>query len=212
MKNKLLKGPSFLRMKWFFLACIPLLFCLTLTRQLHAETLKSDDFAIQIGITPTPKPFTPKIQVGFPDSRDTKPLEISLSTNLIDYGPLNPTNPIKRQLNISIDAGSSHGFSLFAFEDHPLRLDENIIPDTTCDTGSCTQKNKASWINPFTFGLGFSFDDKAYQQFADFSNHEIMEKIEPGKMIIKLNINQNQPLAKDKNYENSLIFLVLPKY
>lgn len=194
------------------LLCLALVLTITFTQSLYAETFKSTDFTIQIGITPTPTPFKPIIQIGFIDSQNAKPLEISLSTDLIDYGPLSPTNPIKRQLSISVDPGSSHGFSLYSFEDHPLRLDENIIPDTTCDTGSCNEKKKGPWTNPFTFGLGYSFDDQSYKQFADTSNKESMQAIDPGKMIVKLNINQNQPLAKDKNYENNLIFLMLPKF
>lgn len=177
-----------------------------------AQTSKSNRFTIQTGITPQPTPFKPIIQSGFPDNDNILPIRLTISSDLIGYGTINPTNPIKRKISISVDSGSAGETRLFAFANHPLQEGDNNIPDTTCDDGACNQKNPSTWNNPLTFGLGFSSDDINYRQFADDLTGEKMVTISPADLTIKLNVSQNQPIPADKHYENTLIFLAIPKY
>lgn len=183
-----------------------------ITDEVQGATSKSSEFTIETGITPTPKPLQSLVQTGFIHTQSAKPLRITITPDIIDYGPITPTNPIKRQLTISVDPGSSQGYRLFTFEDHPLAFEGTSIPDITCDDGSCSEKVPSIWINPFTFGLGFSFDDVLYQQFPDASKNEAMVMIPSGKMTIKLNVNQTQPLPSDKHYEHTITFLAVPKF
>ncbi|MBI2036681.1 hypothetical protein HYT17_03560 [Candidatus Microgenomates bacterium] len=159
-----------------------------------------------------PPPFQSSVQSGFAESTNGKPMRIASSANFVDYGPITPTNPIIRKISVSVDPGSSQGYQLLSSANHPLKLDDNIIPDTTCDNGACSEKIAAPFLNPFTFGLGFSLDGVNYRQLADRSKEEPMTAMPMGDLTIKLNVSQNQPLPKDKHYENTLIFLAIPKY
>lgn len=196
---------------------------LTQLEAVNAQMFRGDKFSIQSG---QPTSFEPIVQA------DSLEGYISLSTDLIDYGEITPTNPIKRQLTIllgSVGSKSSTGstgnytsptcstfstcpYSLYVFQDHPLTAEiddkEEIIPDTTCDNGTCTEKRTASWVNPFTFGLGFSFNDIFYQQFPDASKNEPPATILSQKIMVKLNVNQNQ---KKGSYTNTITFWVIPK-
>ncbi len=185
----------------------------------HAATIQSSQFIIQTNITPTPPPLQSSVQTGFINSQNGKPMRVAVSADFINYGPITPTNPIIRKINISVYPGSALGYQLLAFANHPLRseasplkLDDQTIPDTTCDNGSCSQNTPSIWVNPFTFGLGYSFDDVLYKQFADLSKNEPMVAILPQELTIKLNISQNEPLPKNKHYENTFVFLAIPKY
>ena len=178
--------------------------------------------------TPTPTPFQPQIQAGFDLGGKVDPLRLFLSTDLIDFGPLTATNPVKREITITLSGDIVGVYSLFTSQDHQLQTppsDENVaqtIPDTTCDNGSCTEKRTADWINPLTFGFGFriganrsenfSNGEPPYQQFPDLSQNESPIEIPPGTMTVKLNINKNQILPQGKNYANTIRFLVIPKY
>lgn len=195
-----------------FMSSLILLYASGIAKPTQAATVKSDEFVIETGITPTPTPFQPLVQTGFISARNAKPLRISVSSDLIDYGPITPTNHIKRNLTISVDPGSTHEYDLFTFANHPLTFEQTSIPDTTCDEGSCSENVPSIWINPFTFGLGFSFDDMFYQQFADVSKNEAMVAIPQGKIIIKLNVNQTQPLPSDKHYEHNVTFTAVPRF
>lgn len=194
-------------MKKFFLFFFLLLI---LTPQpTHAAVLRSKEFVLESGITPTPSPFQSKI------SRDeNNVLRISLSSDTISFGPLSATNPVKRKLTVSTDGNTSS--ILLVSENHPLQaapFDKGAaqeIADTTCDQGTCTEKTVSEWINPFTFGLGFSLDDKFYRQFPDSSKKESPLEIGPGTLFVKLNVNQAQVLAS-KNYKNTITFIAIPK-
>ena len=178
--------------------------------RIFAQDIKSDRFVLEKDITPTPSPFVSFMQTGFTDKN--KPIRLFLSSHLIDYGPITPTNHIKRTLKISLEGPDSYlGADLFAFQNHPPQQNQNIIPDTTCDDGTCSQNWKSIWINPFTFGIGFSFDDNHYQQFADTSKNESWESIPPDTITIKLNVSQNQPLSENEHYEHTINFVAVSK-
>src|SRR5688572_7648402 len=95
-------------MPLLFLIIFSFLFPLS---SIHAQTFKSREFTIQTGpeihitptptLTPIPTPFQTQIKP------DDTPFRLTLSSDLIDFGPLTATNPVKRELSISIDAGTT---------------------------------------------------------------------------------------------------------
>jgi len=185
-----LKRRRLARLKWYLLLVI--LSLPLFAQNAFAQTLKSSKFAIEQGVT------------GARVQTTATPITIALSTDFIDYGQLSPTNPIKREISIATEGTDK----LFVFQNHPLLAQINaaneIVPDTTCDSGGCTEFISTTWINPFTFGLGFSFDDRSYQQFADTPTASIT----PRKMTIKLNVNQTQKLG---SYTHTLTFWAIPR-
>ena len=99
--------------------------------------------------------------LGFEDSRADIFFSISSSGSIIDYGKLYPTNPITRDSRLSIDSLGSNGYSVFAFQDHPMTgiSANNIIPNTSCDRGLCSKTTPALWNDSLTYGLGYSCED-----------------------------------------------------
>lgn len=97
--------------------------------------------------TLTPSPTPPLIQ-SYGQS------EILVSDDFVQFGPLSPTNPVIRQLRFSISDGQ-FPFSLFQQMDHDLFNDPGqSIPATSCDNGSCSDKQASLWISTLTYGLG----------------------------------------------------------
>ena len=190
---------------------VQLLFILLLffpITSVSAATLKSpgnSGLILETNVTapPTPIPL---------QAIEKNEFRLKVSSDLIDFGPLTATNPSLRHLTLSVDPGYT-SYSLLAFENHPLSSpDGDIISDTTCDDGACTDKTASVWINPFTFGFGFSLYEKEYRQFPDAQAREQAISLPEGKLTLKLNINQSQQTQANKAYENKLIFLLIPKF
>jgi len=110
----------------------------------------------------TPKTLDTQIQSALPIpivTRETAPISFSLSTALIDFGPLSPNNPTLRTNTLSI-INTGTDYTIQASEDHPLKsMDNTVIADTTCDNGACSEQNEALWANNLTYGYGFRCDD-----------------------------------------------------
>lgn len=139
---------------------------------------------------------------------------------------------------ITVSTPSGHGYQIIASENHPLSISSGTtIPDTRCDSNSCSNSTSGPWINNDTFGFGFNaiginssavttgigtssiFSDSNYfRSFADISQQE------PGQTIM----TENKPV-KDHSarisykalisvvqtagfYQNSIIFTAIPIY
>ena len=110
-----------------------------------------------------------KVKTGFENLAATVPFSISLSSNLVDFGTLSPTNPIIRTVDLSINSLAAYGYSVLVFENEPLTTipptasnsataSKSFIPDTTCDFGACGTENAAAWTNALTYGFGYRCD------------------------------------------------------
>src|SRR3989344_9276939 len=85
-----------------------------------------------------------QVIVGFEDIKDVQSFSFLVSDRLVDYGPLTPTNPVSRTTDLVISKGSSRGYSIFSFEDRQLSdINNNSIPDTTCDSCTCSETTSA---------------------------------------------------------------------
>lgn len=151
-------------------------------------------------------------------------------TELIDFGPLSPGNPITRKASLSITAYQTN-YTVFAFEDHPLIESSGAsVPDTTCEDGQCNEATESPWTNTLTYGFGFRCDNtisssclgftqpNTYKQFTDYARQEKLEAIisdagntkeESAEITFRLNVSGTQ---KQGSYNNNITFIAVPNF
>lgn len=175
-----------------------------------------------------------KIEVGIDNATSTLPLSASLSSDLIDFGALTPTNPIIRTVDISVYSLSTYGYSVIAAQNHVLQQNPeasgDIIPNTTCDNGTCDGKNSAEWTNTLTYGFGYRCDNVTgvdcnsgffranfYKHFSNSSNSESFQSIMDGigsktkdiRLSYKINISGTQAQGI---YSNIITYIAIPNF
>ena len=175
-----------------------------------------------------------KVRTGFEKIASTLPFSVSLSSNLVDFGTLSPTNPILRTLTLSVYSLSAYGYSVIASEDHPLQISPDAsganIPDTTCDNGECSHDQAQEWINTLTYGFGYRCDNVTgfdcdssfsntnfYKHFADISNGQSSQSVMAGigsknkdvRLSYKVNISGNQAQGV---YTNIITYIAVPNF
>lgn len=168
-----------------------------------------------------------QVTAGFEEIEDNQPFSFSVSNTLIDYGLLTPTNPVSRTTDLIISKGSSRGYSVFAFANRQLSdVNNNSIPDTTCDNGTCSETSSAQWSGNLSFGFGYRCENsdssgctgdfsKAdyFKQFANDSKSKqyqaIINSFDSGKAKIEYKVNISNNQAKS-SYSNSITFIAIP--
>jgi len=171
-----------------------------------------------------------KVRSGFENTVSALPFSVSLSSDLVDFGSLSPTNPIIRTVDLSVYSLSSYGYSVLASEDHALKSEKGSIPDTTCDNGDCNQENASVWTNLLTYGFGYRCDNAAgidcdnsfsnskfYKHFADISNEQSSQSVMAGigsknkdvRLSYKVNISRNQA---EGIYNNTITYIAVPNF
>ena len=165
-------------------------------------------------------------KIYFDENYQDQPFSFSISNNLVDYGPLSPTNPVFRTTDLIVSKGSSGGYSVFAFANRQLSdANNNSIPDTTCDNGTCSEAFSGIWSGNLSFGFGYRckmetapcskdfLGENSFKQFADDSKSEAYQAIinssdsRKAKIEYKVNISNNQ--AKS-SYSNAITFIAIP--
>ena len=160
---------------------------------------------------------------------------LSLTSLDADFGVVDPTNPVIRTQRIRLQPGTSQGFNLLLYENHPLQTEnsQHFIPDTTCDDGKCTENTASLWENTLTYGFGFRCDSdnkeantcipefdhqQFYKQFADVARKESgaeLLRAESGVESVQARITYklNLPGTQAKGaYENTLVFIAAPRF
>lgn len=175
-----------------------------------------------------------KVRTGFENIASTLPFSVSLSSDLIDFGLLSPTNPIIRTVDLSVYSLSTSGYSIIASQDHPLQMNPNAsganIPNTTCDNGECSHENAQEWANTLTYGFGYRCDNVTgadcdssflkpnfYKHFADGSNTQPPQSVMSGigsknkdvRISYKVNISGNQAQG---TYANIITYIAVPNF
>ncbi len=131
---------------------------------------------------------------------------------------------------ISITTNGASGYSVYAFENHPLKNTNGneTIPDTTCDASDCDETTATSWTNPAQAGFGFNMsgDDIAadfvngnyFRQFADNEASESMQEI-MGSSSVALNrsatVTYKASMPGNQasgNYQTGIVFVAVPGY
>lgn len=160
---------------------------------------------------------------------------LSLAQSDVDFGQIDPTNPVIRTHSISLNTGNARGVSLFAYQNHPLQIPDTktTIPDTSCDDGRCTQAIASGWENTLTYGVGFRCDNESdaspvcarefanpqnYRQFADVSHKESGIQVlstthgrNPlnARLTYKVNVPGTQPAGR---YTNAFVLIASPTF
>lgn len=189
---------------------------------------------LDLSLTPPPREKTPLRETEAKAEAKVF-FSFSLAQSSIDFGAIDPTNPVIRTHQIKIDPGNARGASLFAYENHPLMTEDtkSFIPDTSCDQGTCSHKSASVWDNTLTYGFGYRCENdknseplcaqdfsnqQSYRQFADVSKKELgsemlgtfpSKKAVSGKITYKLNVPGTQQKG---SYTNAVVFIAAPTY
>ncbi|OGH14045.1 MAG: hypothetical protein A3H50_03305 [Candidatus Levybacteria bacterium RIFCSPLOWO2_02_FULL_37_10] len=208
-----------------FLTIYPFL----LSQRIAAQTISNQIYTIQGGDIEEKtltNPKDPGNKTAYGNDSHSQPFSFSISSNIIDYGPLTPTNPVYRTIDLVISKGSSRGYSVFAFANRELSdVNNNSIPDTTCDNGTCSETSSAQWSGNLSFGFGYRCEieappcskdfliENSFKQFANDSKSEpfrsILNGIDYKKAQIKFKVNISGTQARS-NYSNTITFIAVP--
>lgn len=184
-----------------------------------------------------------KVRAGFQYIPRKAVFSFSVSNSLIDFGTLSPTNPITRTSLLTISNLAAPGYKITASENHQLLVPKTgaIIPDTTCDNGTCSQSHASIWESSLTYGFGYRCDpiailskgikDKSclpkdltfyyfpshYKQFADSSKSESAGTIISGtrgrnqKATVTYKVNIPSSQASGL-YTNAITYIMIPTF
>lgn len=175
-----------------------------------------------------------RVKTGFESLASSLPFSISLSSNIVDFGILSPTNPIIRTVDLGINSLTAYGYSVLVFENEPLATippsDKIIIPDTTCDFGACSTENAAQWTNALTYGFGYRCDNitgvdcdssfvkpNFYKHFPDIANNDDPQSVMAGigannkstRLSYRVNISGTQAQGI---YNNVITYIAAPNF
>ena len=172
-----------------------------------------------------------KLRAGFQYLPTGVPFSFSISSNFINFGLLEPTNPVTRTNILTVSNRSSGGYVVSSSEDHELKASEAaVIPDTTCDSGTCSEAVSAVWSNTLTYGFGYrcdgvgtnycaeGFSDSAsFKQFANRGSSEEQETVMKGtsgrnhksQITYKVNVSGSQAAGY---YTNVITYVATPTY
>lgn len=122
------------------------------------------------------------------------------------------------------------GYSVSVYETEKLKLSGGLdtIPDTTCDSGPCTETSAEPWTTPTNNGFGYNLtgsdissdfvSSSYFRPFPDFSLGEtpaiIMSSVEAGKnrtatVTYKLSPSGSQASG---TYSTNIIYIATPTY
>jgi len=175
-----------------------------------------------------------KAKAGFESLKSIPPFSISLSSDIVDFGILSPTNPIIRTVDLSTYSLPVYGYSVISFENEPLTaiqsVNKTLIPDTTCDNGECDDQNASEWINTLTYGFGYRCDNligadcdssfaktNSYKHFPDISSNDDPQSIAAGfgskdkKIRISYKVNISGTQAQNI-YKNTVTYIGVPNF
>ncbi len=130
---------------------------------------------------------------------------------------------------LTITTRGAGGYSIYAFEDHPLRSENaDEIVNTTCDTGTCTNTTAGIWTNTAISGFGFNmtgddipgdFVNNTY--FRPFANNEIAQAMQVVMSSNNVALDRQSTVTYQAakagttaagNYETSVSFVAVPGF
>jgi hypothetical protein len=170
------------------------------------------------------------VKAGFPYIKTIIPFSFTISDLSMDFGTLSAGSFATVNNTLTISFGGSGGYSVTAVEDHPLKLQTGsaTLPDTTCNSDTCSETVVGIWNNTVKYGFGYNMsgndiptafvNNTYFKQFADLSLNEtpaiVMSSNNVGNNKIatvtyKANISAAQAAG---DYENSIIFVATPTF
>ena len=225
---------------YFLLVLLTFTFCLLPSGSASAASVSNENFEINIDQldvapeeqkklpTPTPQPVE---NGNFGIATLPYAFSFSVSAPLLDFGVLSATNPVTRNATLTVSS-PGNGYQVFAYQDHTLLSKKNaLIPDTTCDNGSCSEITPSIWQNNLTYGFGFRCDsitknacfeefeaENTYKQFSDKGKKEIPQPImlsespvsdQQAKLTYRVNISGTQTREA---YANTVTYIAVPNF
>lgn len=153
-----------------------------------------------------------------------------ISKTLIDFGELAEQTHETDSHTLTITTQGAGGYSVYAYELHPLRQLEGSeeIPNTTCDAGTCTHTTAGIWTNQSVAGFGYNmtgndipahFINSTY--FKSFANNEAAEAMQvvmsssnianarQSTVTYKAGIGSSQASG---NYETAVVYVAVPGF
>ena len=169
------------------------------------------------------------VKAGFPYIKTIIPFSFTISDLSIDFGVLVPGAFSSQTNTLTISAGGAGGYSVTAFENHPLKLQASstTIADTTCNS-SCSETTADVWTSTSSYGFGYNMsgndvpaafiDSSYFKQFADDSTSEAAQVVMSSNNVgtsriatvtYKVNVSSTQAAG---DYENMITFTATPGY
>ncbi|MBI4084689.1 MAG: hypothetical protein HY431_02185 [Candidatus Levybacteria bacterium] len=228
----------------FLVVFLTFAFCLLNLPLAEAFTMSNSNYTIRMGNVNTAAGKSTgannkrggsnyKLRAGFQYIHSLIPFAFSINQGEIDFGLLSPTNPVIRTNELSISNGSANGYTVTASENHQLLVTGSgaLIPDTTCDDGTCTQSTSAAWTSTLVYGFGYRCDNvtgtgcasdfasnDSYKQFADDAKSEVAQSVMTGsnvgetkkvRITYKVNIAGTQAAG---TYMNVITYIATPTF
>lgn len=169
-----------------------------------------------------------RVRSGFQYIHSIIPFSFSMSNFLINFGPLVTEVPSTLTSTITVSSGGAGGYKVMARESSALTSNVDTIPNTNCDSGSCTQSSAGVWSLATTYGFGYNMsgndvpddfvDSTYYRRFADASQGQadqvVMSSNNVGKnrvatITYKVNVSGTQAAGK---YQNKILFTAIPSF
>ena len=174
------------------------------------------------------------VKAGFQYIYSIIPFAFSVDSIFIDFGTLSPANPVERTNILAVSNQSASGYVVTAFENRQLLYSAfgQVIPDTTCDAGNCSETTATAWTSSLTYGFGYrcdivtgtnycnsDFSDGTfYKQFADNSKTEAAQIVfsslnsgrnQQAKVTYKANVSSTQAAGA---YSNVITYIATPTF
>lgn len=153
----------------------------------------------------------------------------SISSLAVNLGTLTPNTFSTGSHTLTVSA-PGQGYSVTAYEVAPLtRLGgSDVIPDTTCDSGPCTESSATVWTNPGNNGFGYNssgndvasdfIDTTYFRPFPDFSLSEppatVMLSSQAGTNRLATITYKVSPSGSQAggNYATQIVYIATPVY
>ncbi|HZZ98597.1 MAG TPA: hypothetical protein VFG51_01560 [Candidatus Saccharimonadia bacterium] len=170
------------------------------------------------------------VKAGFQYIYTIGKFKFMLSNSAVNFGSLTPNQFSTGSTIVTISAKGAGGYNVTTSENHKLRTAGATasIPDTTCDSGTCTETAAAVWSTPSNNGFGYNvtgndipaaFVDATYfKQFADISANKAAQIIMSNSGVAfnrQATVTYQVSVAGSQgagNYENSITYIAIPGY
>lgn len=155
----------------------------------------------------------------------------TVSPTAIDFGTIDPTSPVSRTNTLTVTGSQPFTYTVSGRENHPLKFNTALIPDTTCDDGLCTDLTSSIWINTLTYGFGYRCDDvtgtdcvnafastNTFRSFANALLGKPAQTIMDGttqttgsssQITYKVNVSASQ---QPGTYSNTITYIAVPSF
>lgn len=169
------------------------------------------------------------VRSGFQYIHSIIPFSFSMSNFLINFGTLVPGSPSTLTSTLTVSSGGAGGYKVTTRETGTLQTNGGqSIPDTTCDSGICSESLAGVWTQATTYGFGYNMsgndvpadfvNSTYFRHFANASLSQtdqiVMSSANVGEgrtatMTYKVNISGVQPAG---SYQNRILFTAIPSF